>query len=77
MLAEALARRGFDIDPSTVRTNIVIATLSATPVDPFLEQLRARGILAAAIGPRQVRFVTHRDIDDDGLAQVIDALGPR
>ncbi len=64
LLAEALVNiEGVDIDPDTVETNIVIFRLvgPATAAD-LVARLKARGILASAVGPATVRLVTHRDV---------------
>jgi threonine aldolase len=72
--ADALATRFPDaIDPDHVETNIVCATKAALP-DGFVEQLEARGIRAGLIDAQTVRFVTHKDVDDDGLERAIAAL---
>jgi threonine aldolase len=75
-LAEALAGLpGFDIDPTSVVTNIVIAAVD--PPDSTgerLEALRAHGVLAGTMGRGRIRFVTHRDVDDAGIDRAIDAL---
>jgi threonine aldolase len=36
--------------------------------------LEEQGVLAHAIAPHTVRFVTHRGIDDAGVARAVDAL---
>jgi threonine aldolase len=73
-LAAALAERWpGSVDPSAVRTNIVCADLPKLP-EPFVDALGALGIRAGTIDPRTVRFVTHKDIDDDALATTIVAF---
>jgi len=58
-----------------VRTNIVIFDLvDSMKADPFLEKLKANGILATAFGPETVRFVTHLDYTDQMHDTVIDVL---
>jgi len=73
-LADAVAQRwpGCGLDPSSVRTNIV--TFGHDEPDKLLAHLRDRGVLAHAIAPRIVRFVTHRDVDDAALAWARDTL---
>ena len=77
-LAEGLAERfPGSVDPGTVRTNVVCARADALPggaPDPVLEQLAARGVRAGAIDGRTVRFVTHKDVDDAGIARTLAAL---
>jgi threonine aldolase len=73
-LADAVADRwpesGFA--PASVRTNIV-AFPHRTP-EQLLAHLEDRGVLAHAIAPGVVRFVTHRDVDDVGVTRAIAAL---
>ena len=58
-----------------VQTNIVIFTLSDVhTVSDFLGQLTQIGINAAPFGPRDIRFVFHRDLTDDHLTQLKDRL---
>jgi threonine aldolase len=73
-LADAVAERwpGCGLDPATVRTNIVAFT-HAEP-DKLLAHLEDRGVLAHAIAPGTVRFVTHHDVDDAGVMRAIAAL---
>jgi threonine aldolase len=73
-LAVALAERWpKSVDPATIHTNIVCARLEALPPD-FVSRLTAAGVRSGTIDPRTVRFVTHKDVDDDDLARVIRAL---
>lgn len=61
---------GVELDPAGVRTNIVVATLTAPshpelpPAAAFVAGMRERGVLCGAFGPRQVRLVTHYEIGD-------------
>jgi threonine aldolase len=73
-LAEAVAERwpGCGLDPATVRTNILVFT-HAEP-EKLLAHLEDRGVLAHAIAPGTVRFVTHHDVDDAGVTRAIAAL---
>jgi len=73
-LAEAIAERWpHSVDPETVRTNIVCASAAQLPGD-FVGGLAARGVLGGTIDPRTVRLVTHKDVDDTAVTQVIDVL---
>ena len=73
-LAVAVAERwpGSGLDPAAVRTNIVTFTHPAP--DKLLAHLEEHGVLAHAIAPDTMRFVTHRDVDDDGIARAMEAL---
>jgi len=75
-LAEALAEHpAFEIDPDTVQTNILIATLhDASRTEEVLRRLRGEGLLAGAMGTGRVRFVTHLDVDDGDLERALEIL---
>lgn len=74
-LAEAVTRRwpSCGLDPAAVRTNIV--TFGHPHPEKLLAHLESAGILAHSIAPGVVRFVTHHDVDDAGLARAVDAIG--
>ena len=73
-LAASVAERwpACGLDPASVRTNIV--TFSHAEPEKLLAHLEDRGILAHAIAPGIVRFVTHLDVDDAGVTRTIAAL---
>ncbi len=73
-LALAVAERwpACGLDPASVRTNIV--TFSHPEPEKLLAHLDGQGVLAHAIAPGVVRFVTHHDVDDAGVARAIAAL---
>ncbi len=61
LLAEAVAGvKGVEIDLAAVETNIVI--FGWKDAAGFCAALKEKGILASAIGPEKVRFVTHFDV---------------
>ena len=72
-LAETLAEHpAFEIDLETVQTNILVASVrDASRADEVLERLRDGGLLAVAMGPGRIRFVTHLDVDDADLDRAI------
>ena len=63
-LAEAVAQcPAAEIDLDTVQSNIVIFRLRhRADATAFVARLRDEGVLASAIGPHAVRFVTHMDV---------------
>jgi Threonine aldolase len=64
LLAEAVAgEANVEIDLSAVQTNIVIFRLRDGDAARFCRGLKETGVLASAIGPDSVRFVTHYDVD--------------
>ena len=73
-LAEAVADRFPDggCDPATVTTNMV--TFRHGDPAALLAHLAGEGVIAGTIAPGVVRFVTHRDVDDDGVERTAKAL---
>ena len=55
-----------------MRTNIV--TFTHPEPEKLLGHLESHGVLAHAIAPETVRFVTHREVDDDGVGRAVRAL---
>jgi threonine aldolase len=56
---------GVVVNPDTVKTNIVFFDVSGTgwTGGAFCDALKERGVLAIAITPRDIRLVTHYDVD--------------
>lgn len=58
-----------------VASNIVIFDLKGEQTaDEYLEKLKAKGILASPFGPQTVRFVTHLDVTEAMIKQVLETL---
>jgi threonine aldolase len=73
-LATELAERfPGSVDPARVETNIVCVVGAALP-DGILDALARRGVLAGTIDVDTVRFVTHKDVDDDDVARALAAI---
>jgi threonine aldolase len=73
-LADVLAARfPGAVVPAAVETNIVCAVEAALPTG-IVEQLEARRVRVGRIDAHTVRFVTHKDVDDDGVERAIVAL---
>ncbi len=65
-LAEGFKRiPGIDVDLTTVETNIVVFDVSGTGIAAadISARLKARSVLINAVNPRQMRAVTHHDVD--------------
>lgn len=75
-LAEGLAALpGVRLDPARVQTNIVVFGLEPTAPDPAaLCAAVAADVRALPFGPRQVRLVTHLDVDDAGVERALAAF---
>jgi len=73
-LAEVVAERWpkCGVDPARVHTNIV--TFAHGAPEKLLAYLAGEGVLAGTIAPETVRLVTHKDVDDAGLARALAAL---
>ncbi|HLI83858.1 MAG TPA: GntG family PLP-dependent aldolase [Bryobacteraceae bacterium] len=77
LLAEGLARiPGIQVNPADVETNIVIFDVSGTGLtSPEIgARLRERGVLINGINDRQMRAVTHYDVDRAGCQEALAAL---
>lgn len=73
-LAEGLAEfRGVKIDPERVQTNIVIFDIAAAGMTTaqFSAELKARGVLSNGINPREMRMVTHYDVNRDQIERTL------
>jgi threonine aldolase len=76
-LAEGVAEiDGAVVDPAACETNILFIQTEAGPESykPIEAALRTQGVWAIACGNLGVRFVTHRDVDDQDVALALAAL---
>jgi threonine aldolase len=72
-LADGLAELpGIELDPATVETNIVIATVADPP--GLIARLAERDVLVGPAGPGRIRAVTHLDVDDADIEATLGAL---
>jgi threonine aldolase len=67
---------GVEIDPASVETNIVIFDVSGTRLRSaeISARLKQRGVLLNGINDRQMRAVTHYDVDRGGCELALNAL---
>jgi len=77
--ARALARGvaglpGVQIDPETVRTNIVIFGVSGMPAAELVGRLGDAGVRVLATGPDTIRAVTHLDVDAGQIDRAVEAF---
>ncbi|MBV9061137.1 MAG: threonine aldolase family protein [Pseudonocardiales bacterium] len=74
ILAEGLAELpAVSLDPDTVDTNIVVFGVVDAPT--FCQRLEdEHGVLMGALGPDQVRAVTHHDVDTTGVHRATAAV---
>jgi threonine aldolase len=71
-LAGAVQERWPAAEITPPQTNIV--TFAFADADALLDHLNRCGILAGTTAPGMVRFVTHHDVDDDGIRRACDAI---
>jgi len=75
-LARAIASLpGIRLNPEEIETNIIIFGLNHPrwTVPAFLAELKARHILALPVS-NGIRFVTHKDVNDDDVDRAIEAF---
>ena len=73
-LAEDIGNmEGFDVDISTVETNMVYITTDSLASD-VIKSLSIKGIDALDLGPNMLRLVTHLHITDEDIQRTIDAF---
>ena len=81
LLAEAMAKvPGVEIDLEGVQTNIVIfrlngGRLSGGDAAGYCARLKEQGVIASAIGPDAVRFVTHFDVSREDCERAAEVAG--
>jgi len=75
LLAEGLSEiPGFEIDPSSVETNIVIfRTLKIPPLE-LAARLKSEGVLCLSWSADQIRMVTHLDVRRDAILKALDVI---
>ena len=77
LLAEGLAQiPGIKIDPSKSPTNILVFDIGETGMDAtqFNQELAKRNVLANAIGPELMRFVTHLDVSREDCLRTLEVV---
>ncbi|MGH9851856.1 MAG: GntG family PLP-dependent aldolase [Blastocatellia bacterium] len=73
-LAEGLVEsRGVKVDPERVQTNIVIFDIAETDLTTaqFTAELKSRGVLANGVNAREMRMVTHYDVNREQIERTI------
>jgi threonine aldolase len=77
LLAEEVAVHDVaEIDLGTVQTNMVVFKLrSGGDAAEYCAALKSKGVLAGALGPRVVRFVTHFDVSVEDCRRAANVAG--
>lgn len=78
LIEACLIKQNYVAKIKPVHTNIIIFDLipSMTP-EEFIKQLNQYGINASAFGKNSIRFVTHLDITESMVAEVIEVLNTK
>jgi len=74
MAAAFAALPGLRVDLAAVETNILMVDLTAADPSALVSFLTARDVRALAVGPRRIRFVTHRDLTEADVDRCIAAV---
>lgn len=61
------------VDVAATETNIVMLDLPTADPVALLAHLKAHDVLASKAGPRRLRFVLHRDVDDAAVQRCLHA----
>jgi threonine aldolase len=72
LAAELAAIDGVDVRPDETETNIVLMRVGDSAA--VCARLAAHGVLALAMDPTTVRFVTHMDVDDRDVERAVVAV---
>ncbi|MFQ5569724.1 MAG: threonine aldolase family protein [Rhodothermales bacterium] len=62
---------GFEIDPASVETNIVMFDLVEGEALPVLSSLQEHGVAMVPFGPKTIRATTHRDVSMDDIHRAL------
>jgi threonine aldolase len=75
LLARALERAGYPLDPGAVETNVVIVRLRAGSAERLAAYAAKSGVLVGALDASTLRLVTHLDVDRAGVLEAASVLG--
>lgn len=74
-LAETLVNLPWaELDPEQVHTNIVIAQIPSNQAQQIMEKAETQGVRLFALNDYEIRFVTHKDVDDKDIDHAVDVL---
>jgi len=74
-IGEVLKTKSYVKELLPVETNIIIFKLNDNvPSALFIEHLKSNGIIANTMGKQTMRLVTHLDLTDDNIIQIIHTL---
>jgi threonine aldolase len=64
---------GINLNPEHVETDIIIFGFDHPEIstDEFIAKLKEKNVLALATPAKDIRFVTHKDVDDEDVERAI------
>ncbi|MCS7069827.1 MAG: beta-eliminating lyase-related protein, partial [Meiothermus sp.] len=71
-LAEGLLRLNLAVDLRAVQTNMVYVEVPQAP--KLAQRLKELGVLVNAMGPKRLRLVTHRDLEEEDIPLALKRL---
>jgi threonine aldolase len=75
-LAEGLARLpGLELDPTTVRTNMVMFSVRTIPAAALASELDQAGVRVLALGPDTIRAVTNLMVSEADIPVAVEIIG--
>lgn len=75
LIEAALLNAPFVKELMPVHTNIIIFKLKDdVPSNVFIEYLKSNGIIANTMGKQTMRFVTHLDLNDSDMENIVNAI---
>jgi len=73
-LAEGLSEISWiDINPDDVETNIVIANVKKDP-EEVTKKMAEKGVFALPFGKGRIRFVTHKDVNEEDIEEALKVI---
>lgn len=72
-VGEATAQAKSGVDVAATESNIVMLQVPPGSVAPLLATLERHAVRASEVGAGRIRFVLHRDLDEDGVTRCLAA----
>jgi threonine aldolase len=74
-IGKAMQELPFVTEVFPVDTNIVVAVMDEKmPLANVIDRLKEKGVIAVPFGPQMLRMVTHLDVNDQDVDQVLEAI---
>ena len=74
-LAQGIAEiDGLQVEPTMIKTNIVIVEVLAKPITKFISDLKEKGLLVSHADTNRVRLVTHYGIEESDISKTLEIV---